>query len=58
MATPNPPIASPAKRFINSRMRSLSRPRKWFTMLLSTIHHAIEPQKIPITRNTVNHHCL
>src|ERR1035437_5562396 len=45
-------------RFINSRVRSLNRSRKWFTMLLSTIHHAIEPQKIPATRNTVDHHGL
>jgi len=36
----------------------LNRSGKWSTMLLSTIHHAIEPQKIPPTRNTVNHHCL
>jgi len=55
---PNPPIASPAKRFIDRRMRALNRSRKCFTMLLSTLHHAIEPQKIPPMRNTVNHHRL
>ena len=27
-------------------------------MTLSTIHHIIEPQKIPPTRNTVSHHSL
>ncbi len=57
-AMPNPPIASPAKRFIDHRMRSLNRSRKRFTMLPSAIHHAIEPQKIPPARNKVNHHCL
>src|SRR5579871_1325770 len=41
-------------RFIHTNDRSVNRSRKRFTILASTVHHNMEPQKIPATRNKVS----
>ena len=50
MATPKPPMAIPATRFIQSMPRLLNRSRKWPLIATSAVHHSMAPRKIPSTK--------
>src|SRR6266511_2170022 len=56
--TPNPPIARPAIRFIQSMALSLNRSRKCRAMVARMIHQSMAPKKMPPTKERDCHHGL